>query len=79
MQPGIFPVFEAAVAVISGAAKMDDFAVVLKEADVAPGKEVPALCAIAHLIQGPPLLEGIVSLEESEFTPQCGEQGVQGL
>jgi hypothetical protein len=55
---------------------MDDMAIILKKPDVPPEKQVLAPRAKPHLIQGPPLLEGIMSLQQFQLSPggskQCG-------
>jgi len=56
MQAGILPVLEAAVAIVGWAAEMDCLKLVFHEPDVPAQKDVLALCAESHLVQGPPLL-----------------------
>jgi len=77
MQLWILPVCEAAVAVEGGAAEMDDLILIFQETDVAAEEEVLAPGAEAHLVEGPPLLERVVSLQEFQLAPEGGDEGVQ--
>lgn len=79
VQLGVLPVLEAAIALERGAAEMDHLGGVLEELDVAAKEEVLASGAKAHFVQGPPLLEGIVGLQELELAAEGGDQGLQGF
>ena len=69
MQLRVLPVGKATVAPERWAAEMEDHVVVLEHLDVAPDDEMLALRAETEFIQGPPLLEGIVLLEELQLPP----------
>jgi hypothetical protein len=73
MQIGILPVLETAVAIESWTGEMDGLKLILEKPDVPSEKQMLALCAKAHFIQRPPLLERIMSLQEFEFAAKGGE------
>lgn len=78
MQLRVFPIHKSTVAIEGGAAEVDGLVLILEEPDIATEEEVLAFCAETHLVQCPPLLEGIVGLQELELAPECGDERAQG-
>jgi hypothetical protein len=54
------------------------FLLVDEDSDIPPDEEVLALFAETQFVQGPPLLEGIVSLHDLELSPGRGDEGEHG-
>lgn len=69
MQVRVLPVGEAGVAAEGRAAKMEDHVIVLRDLDFATDEQMLAARAVAQFIQRPPLLEGIVLLEQLQLSP----------
>ena len=65
---GIRQIGETAIALECRAMEMEHHVVVLRHLDVAPDEQMLALCAPAQFIQRPPLLEGIVLLEQLQLS-----------
>ena len=72
MQVRVLPVGESGAAAEGGAAEVIRHVVVLEDLDLAPDEKVLAPGAVTHFIERPPLLEGIVFLEQSQL-PTIGE------
>jgi hypothetical protein len=64
MQLGIFPMFPAALAVACGAVEVIAFLLIDEDLDLPSDEEMLTFFAETQFVQGPPLLEGIVSLHD---------------
>ena len=68
MQFRVLPVLEAAVTPVCGTREVKNKIVVLEYPDLIPDEQVLALCAKPHLVDRPPLLQGIMRLEKLKLS-----------
>jgi len=78
VQPGVFPLREAALATGRGAFELRGKFILAKEPDVAPHEGTLAYDAESHFRDRPPLRERVEDPQRAEFSAVREKKAVQG-